>query len=321
MLRKIVISLLVLLVTAGIAVWILFERADIEHGVLDASTRSSASGQFVELGDGVTHYEIGGPAEGQVVVLIHGFSVPSYIWDTTFLALTDSGFRVVRFDAFGRGYSDRPDVDYDGTLFERQVIELLDALKVSDPVDLVGLSMGGAVSARVAANNSDRIRRLVFIDPLTLGRPAPDMPELIGEIYFRINNVPGMAEGQLSDFLYPENYPDWVERYREQMRYKGFGQAISSTIYHFIPEDHFANFSRLAEHDIPVMLIWGKQDRVLEISGAAALQEILDLEFLPVDEAGHLPHIEQSGLVNPAIAEFLGVNPEEAGGAHENHER
>ena len=315
MLRKIIISLLALVAISGITVWILFERADVEHSVLDADARSSASGQFVELSDGVTHYELGGPEGGQVVVLIHGFSVPGYIWDTTFAALADAGFRVLRFDAFGRGHSDRPAVDYDGALFERQVLELVDTLELSGPVDLVGLSMGGAVSARVAANSPERIRRLVFVDPTTRGIPAPGMPQVLGEIYIGVNAVPTMAEGQLTDFLYPENYPDWVDRYRGQMQYEGFRRAIVSTIYHFLPEDHFANFARLSEHDIPIMLIWGKQDRVLDISGAATLQGILDLEFLPVDEAGHLPHIEQSEHVNPAIAEFLGTNAGDAGGA------
>lgn len=305
MLRKIIFGLLVLVATVGITVWILFERANVEQSVLDADARSSASGQFVELSDGVTHYELGGPEGGQVVVLIHGFSVPGYIWDPTFAALADAGFRVLRFDAFGRGYSDRPAVDYDGALFERQVLELVDALELASPVDLVGLSMGGAVTARVAANNPERIRRLVFIDPTTRGTPAPGMPEMLGEIYMGINAVPTMAEGQLTDFLYPENYPDWVDRYREQMYYKGFRRAIVSTIYHFRAEDHFSNFARLSEHDTLVMLIWGKQDRVLDFSGAAELQEILNLEFLAVDEAGHLPHIEQSELVNPAIVEFL----------------
>ena len=114
-----------------------------------------------------------------------------------------------------------------------------------------------------------------------------------------------MAEGQLSDFLHPENYPGWVDRYRMQMQYEGFRRAIVSTIYHFLPEDHLKNYARLSEHDIPVMLIWGKQDRVLDISGAETLQRVLDLEFLAVDEAGHLPHIEQSEYVNPAILEFL----------------
>jgi pimeloyl-ACP methyl ester carboxylesterase len=306
MLRKIIISLLALVALAGITVWILFERADVENSVLDAQARSSTTGQFVELSDGITHYELGGPEEGQVVVLIHGFSVPYYIWDTTFATLADAGFRVLRYDAFGRGYSDRPAIDYDGVLFERQLLELVDALELPGPVDLVGLSMGGAVVARIAANNPPRIRRLVLVDPTTKATPAPNMPQMLGEIYIGINAVPTMAEGQMADFLYPENYPDWADRYRGQMQYEGFRQAIVSTLYHFFAEDHFANFARLSEHDIPVMLIWGKQDRVLDISGATALQEVLDFEFLPVDEAGHLPHIEQSEQVNPAIAEFLG---------------
>ena len=313
MLRKIIVGLLALVAIFGITVWVLFERADVEHGALDAEARASASGQFVGLSDGVTHYELGGPEDGQVVVLIHGFSVPGYIWDTTFGALADAGFRVLRFDAFGRGYSDRPAVDYDGALFERQVLELVDALELSGPVDLVGLSMGGAVSARIAANSPERIRRLVLVDPATTAVPAPSMPQVLGELYMGITAVPTMAEGQLTDFLHPENYPDWVDRYRVQMQYEGFRRAIVSTIYHFLPEDHLANYARLSKHDIPVMLVWGKQDRVLDISGAETLQGVLDLEFLAVDGAGHLPHIEQPETVNPAIAGFLkthaGVTP------------
>lgn len=315
MLRKVLIGLLVLVAISGIAVWVLFERADTEYLVLDAKTRASASGQFVELSDGVTHYELGGPEAGQVVVLIHGFSVPGYIWDTTFAALTGAGFRVLRFDAFGRGYSDRPVVDYNGALFERQAIELVDALELPGPFDVVGLSMGGAVSARVAANNPERIRRLVLVDPVIEERPAPGMPQVLGEIYMGINAFPTMAEGQLADFLYPEDYPDWADRYRVQMQYQGFRQAIVSTIYHFLPEDHLANFARLVETDIRLKLIWGMQDRVLDISGAETLQAILDLEFMPVDEAGHLPHIEQSEQVNPAIVEFLGTDAGNVDGA------
>ena len=305
MLRKLALILLGLLLASGGVVWILFERANTEQSVLDAEARSSATGQFIHLSDGITHYELGGPEDGQVVVLIHGFSVPGYIWDTTFAALTQNGFRVLRFDTFGRGYSDRPDVDYNGVLFERQILELIDTLGLSEPVDLVGLSMGGPVSARVAANNPERVRRLILVDPATVAVPAPGLPEWLGEIYMGITAFPKMAEGQSEDFLHPQNYPDWADRYRVQMQYEGFRRAIVSTIYHFLPEDHLAYYETLSKHDIPVMLIWGKQDTVVDISGAAKLQEVIDLKFLPVDEAGHLPHIEQSALVNRAIIEFL----------------
>ncbi len=86
------------------------------------------SGSFVALSDGCTHYELGGPQDGRPVALVHGFSVPYFIWDPTFRFLADSGFRVLRYDLFGRGFSDRPHLRYDIDLFCKQLRELLDIL-------------------------------------------------------------------------------------------------------------------------------------------------------------------------------------------------
>ena len=70
---------------------------------LNETTRAAADGSFVSLPDGVTHYELGSPlheGEGkgvrEVVVLVHGFSVPYYIFDPTFDFLTQAGFRDIR---------------------------------------------------------------------------------------------------------------------------------------------------------------------------------------------------------------------------------
>ena len=93
--------------------------------------RRATPGQFVRLTDGYTHYEIAGPPAGHVVVLAAGFSVPYYIWDPTFNALAEAGFRVLRYDYYGRGFSDRPDVPYTQAFYVRQLGELLDSLKVS----------------------------------------------------------------------------------------------------------------------------------------------------------------------------------------------
>ena len=81
----------------------------------------------------MVHYELEGPADGQPVVLVHGFSVPYYIWDPTFPALAAAGLRVLRYDLFGRGYSDRPDLPYTMELFVRQLKDLLEALQVNKP--------------------------------------------------------------------------------------------------------------------------------------------------------------------------------------------
>src|SRR5690349_15789016 len=109
-------------------------------------TRQDTSGSFIALGDGITHYELGGSEDGPSIVLVHGFSVPYFIFDTTFEHLCKSGFRVLRYDLFGRGFSDRPELNYDIDLFVRQLKDLLDALAFKK-VHLLGLSMGGPISA------------------------------------------------------------------------------------------------------------------------------------------------------------------------------
>jgi hypothetical protein len=97
----------------------------------DETRKEAASSAFVRLSDGICHYELGcpsshlphsgdGPGVRTSVILIHGFSVPYFIWDPTFEFLTQSGFRVLRYDLFGRGFSDRPRVNYSIHMFVRQ---------------------------------------------------------------------------------------------------------------------------------------------------------------------------------------------------------
>lgn len=304
--KKLAAAIAAIAVAAVIVLVAVYERADVETSPLDAAARASAPGAFVDLSDGITHYELGGPENGPVVILVHGFSVPYYIWDTTFAALTDSGFRVLRYDLYGRGYSDRPRTRYDGALFERQIVELIEALELREPLDIVGLSMGGAVVVRFVANQRQRIRRAVLIDPVHRGWGTPELPRPIGNYVLAVSMMPGIAEGQLADFAHPENYPTWVDRYRVQMQYHGFRRAIISTLYDFGPEDHFSWYSDVQELGVPTMLIWGEQDQTLPIAGADEIREVLEVDYLPVPDAGHLPHIEQADTVNPAIAEFLG---------------
>ena len=89
MLRKIVGVLSVLVIGGAIVLFFALERVNTEHLDMDAAARVHAPGLFVELSDGVTHYDEAGPASRQTVILIHGFSVPYYIWDTTYVALVE----------------------------------------------------------------------------------------------------------------------------------------------------------------------------------------------------------------------------------------
>ena len=149
---------------AGLS-WALYVYADPEQRELDATVRARMPGQFAKLSDGYTHYELGGPAEGRVVVLAAGFSVPYYIWDPTFAALTAAGFRTLRYDYYGRGYSDRPAIPFNDDMYVRQLAELLYAAHITAPVDLAGISFGASLITSFADRHTDRVRSLIYFDP------------------------------------------------------------------------------------------------------------------------------------------------------------
>ena len=201
---------LVLLIAAT-ALWLTCRLRDPERVELDQRARGEAPGRFVRLEDGMTHYETAGPATGRVVVLAAGFSVPAYIWDSLYQGLADSGFRVIRYDYYGRGWSDRVDAAYDQELFVRQLAGLLDSLRVRGPVDLAGLSFGGAVVTSFTDRYPERVRTLLYFDPVfNARRPLP--PEERSAWRWNVHMVlrggsDGIANGQLQDFLHPERGP------------------------------------------------------------------------------------------------------------------
>lgn len=285
------------------------DRRNPETRVLTLDARKTADGAFVQLGAGVTHYEVAGPDTGARVILVHGFSVPYYIWDSTFVALTGAGFRVARYDTYGRGWSDRPDTNYQLALFDRQLAQLLDSLRWKEPVHLIGLSYGGPVIGTFAANHPERVRSLTFVDPAS-GTPSV-FPwyianDLLGPWLFQVLAVPTMADGQSSDFVEPARWPGWAERYRVQQQFRGFGNALRRTVLDNAAGNYDSLYAAAGRTGKPALLIWGTEDQTVPIANAAQLQRgIPHIEFHRVERAGHLPHMERTDVVNPLLLTWL----------------
>ena len=285
-----------------------------EHKTLDDEARASAPGQFIRLNNGMVHYQLGGNSAAPLVLLVHGFSTPSYIWDPTYQALIDAGFRVLRFDLYGRGYSDRPNLDYNLDLFVNQVDELLKNLEISQPVHLVGLSMGGPIAAEFANRHPDSIRSLTLIDPLVTNMFATDTFPLtlpgIGEYLMAVVMEPFyLPHAQSGDMVHPENFPGWESLYKIQTQYKGFGKAILSTMRCFGKEDTLAIYQRLSEKNLPVLIFHGKEDQTISNAEIDLLLEMVPKhQFHEIANAGHIPHYEQPEVVNPLLVEFFNEN-------------
>jgi len=302
-----IISIVIgILLIAGISIgYILFRAANTELYTLDETARKNVAGSFIQLSDGITHYELAGPDTGKTVVLVHGFSVPYYIWDSTFSRLVQEGYRVLRYDCFGRGFSDRPDKLYEASLFRNQLTELLDKLQIRSVYALAGVSFGGAVITDFVLHNQDRVDKMIFVDPVFPGSRAPTNYESIAKFKMALSPE-DVVNGQLTDLKYPSQFPHWAEQYKVQMKYKGFRNALISTRFHYAAADKVRdNYKALDSLHKAVLLIWGKEDNTVPFRYSDSLRKAVKTEFLPVDDAGHLPHMEKAGPVNARIIEFL----------------
>jgi len=302
--RKALLAAGAILILAAAAVpWL----RNLEHAPLDAAARRLAPGRFVALSHGMVHYRVAGPEQGQPVVLVHGFSVPDYVFDRTREGLAAAGFRVVSFDLYGRGWSDRPDVRYDRDLLAGQVGELMDALHLPQ-ADLIGLSMGGAVAGRFAALHPERVRRLVLIAPFTLPHDISVMAwPGVGEWLLRTWFLPSLRNHQLEDFPHPERVPGWAARFLPQTRYDGYGRAILSSMRTVIPASSVPDFEQVGKAALPVELIWGERDTTVPYAQHADVQRAIpQARFVSLPGLGHLSPVEDPDAVNRALVGFLG---------------
>ena len=307
--KKALLLALAFLTVAGVVLTGFYWFRNPERAVLDEAARRDAPGKFIRLSDGLTHYQIDGPDSGRVVLLAHGFSVPYYIWDSTAIHLSKAGYRVIRYDAYGRGWSDRPDIPYNDKLYERQIGELLDSLHIDGKLDFGGVSYGGYATGVYTGRHPDRVRSLILVDPVAGDTPARMSPidnPIYGSYFFQTMGVPGMAAGQASDFIDASRFPDWADRYRVQMRYKGFRRALLATLRNYVTTDWSNDYACVGRATTPVLLVWGKSDRDVPFAVSNDVRAAIPgARFLPVEDSAHVPFLEHPEIVNPALIAFL----------------
>jgi pimeloyl-ACP methyl ester carboxylesterase len=303
---RLILGVLAVLPIAILGPYVALDR---EARALDAPTRQALGGTYVTLPSGVTHYELAGPEDGPVVVLVHGGTIPSFAWDAQIPALLEAGFRVLRYDHFGRGYSDRPEVDYDRACYQKQLEDLLMALGIEGPVHLVGVSFGGPIAATFARAHPERVAKLVFIAPVVdyaEGKALFQLAQvpILSEWYARVFSVRGTVARANGFFEESGADPSYAKRFDEQTRFNGYEQALLSMSRTNALTSYRDTYAALG--DQPKLLLWGADDPEIPRGHIEFLRDnVSRVTFVEIEGAGHGLNVQRKEEVNRQLVSFL----------------
>jgi len=281
---------------------------DPEKNELNENVRATLGGRYTRLSDGMTHYKMQGPEKGRVVVLVHGGTVPIWTWDKQVPALIKAGFKVLSYDQYGRGYSDRPDVTYDRELYTRQLLELVDKLGLKEPFYLIGVSMGGATAVNFTAKYPDRVGKLVLISPVVNNFKVPSLFRIpvFGEFMARIIGVRVIVKRFKSLMEGKSESERYTELFVEQTTYKGFQQSILSMLRNDAIGNYNMAYQAVGKQKRDVLLIWGTDDTEITKEMIRDIRSFIPhLIFKPVEGVGHGIVFQKPEEVNKLIISFL----------------
>lgn len=238
---------------------------------MDEAAQAEAPGAFATLSQGRTHYRWQGPEEGAVTVCVHGLTTPSFVWDGLAPGLAAAGRRVLVYDLYGRGYSDRPEGAQDAAFFTGQLRELLADQGVTGPVTLIGYSMGGAIATEFAAGHPERVARLVLIAPAGLGHDLGPVARRVARggplaLWLMLAAFPrSFQRGCEAERALPTSVPRIVDRQQAELRRRGFVPAVARSLSGVLAQDLAPGHARIAQSGPPVHAIWGAADTVIPL--------------------------------------------------------
>jgi pimeloyl-ACP methyl ester carboxylesterase len=279
-----------------------------KYGGPDAAFAAGPAGQRI-------HYRDQGRPDGPAIVLLHGSNASLHTWEPLVERL-GGDYRIVTLDLPGHGLTGgTPDREYDADAMIAAV-DVVAARLGLEHFTLGGNSMGGWVAWRYALARAEHVDALLLIDaagmPLRAGEKRPE-----SNIGFRILQYPfgrwlaaritprALVERSLRGSVAKQDIVDdaMIDRYWELLRFPGNRQA---TVARSRMDREPAMAARVGEIAAPTLILFGKQDRLINPGAAQSFHErIAGSEVVLFDEIGHLPMEEAPDATAAAIADFL----------------
>ena len=243
---------------------------------------------------------------GRPLLLVHGFPLDHTMWTKQIEGLS-SLYRVIAPDLRGFGASSAMDPKTTMVRFADDLVDLLDALRIDEPIVLCGLSMGGYIAFQFCRRHAERVRALILCDT----RSAADTPDAadarrtLAERVLKEGPSP-VVEAMLERVVGKtalSRQPELVEQIRNVMMQtdpRGIAAALGGMAERPDMTD------ALAEIRCPTLVLVGSEDVISPPAEMRAMAGFIpESRFVEIPAAGHLAPCENPEAVNSAIAEFL----------------
>lgn len=245
-------------------------------------------------------------ATGPTVVLVHGFAGNKDHW-TRLVPLLPDSLRVVAFDLPAHGESAFDDaVTYDVATLARGLAEATEALGL-DRFHLAGNSLGGLVATRLALAVPDRTETLFLLDPSGVESPRPSA---LGAALAEGDNplVPTTTEGYDRLTALAFNDPPDLPWPANAVLARAYAERapINQKIWRDINTPPDLVTGDLRRLDLPVFLLFGADDRVIDPSSVEVWQRhVKDLDAVLLPGVGHAPMLEVPRTTARFYEDFL----------------
>jgi 3-oxoadipate enol-lactonase len=246
------------------------------------------------------HVAVDGPESAPALMLSNSLGADLHMWDAQVPAFTRH-FRLVRYDRRGHGRSDAPKGPYSMERFGRDVLAVLDALKIKK-THWCGLSMGGMVGMWLGTNAPDRIERLVLSNTSSgFASPAAweDRIKLVSE-----KGVAPLGPLTMERWFtqgFRARHPDTVKAILETFL-KTPADGYLGCCYAIRDMDQRESIRNIAA---PTLIIAGRHDQATTVTDAEFMRDRIKDAKLVVLDAAHLSNIEQTEAYNAAVLEHL----------------
>jgi pimeloyl-ACP methyl ester carboxylesterase len=285
-------------------------RAPLDDAARAALLRDGKAQQFVRLAIGTIHVRVSGPADGPVVLLVHGGAVGGYGYQHWQEPLARAGYRVVVPDLLGYGFSDRPDVPYTKGFYIAQLDQLLDALHIQQPVHIVGASMGGAIVTAFAAHAPARIKSVTLVAPAGGGQTnavsAALLWPVLGDWAFRVLG-PSLTEDMLAKaYAHTRDREGMAAWMADQTRFRGYAEGMLNTLRNYPIDWQPEDYEALGRTRLPVLAVWGTADVVVPFAQSRTLAaRVPQVKLVALAGKGHALAFGETDTVLEAVIPFL----------------